>query len=184
MSLDVYLNLDGAVRDRLDRGEIVVDTEQVAGSKNPRLVVRGVLDSPPESVWGVIEDVDRYTEFMPRVKVSQVVSREGEVVITRSTIEMPFPLKNLTARIRGVHTIVPGERYQREWSLIEGDYHENTGSWTMVPFDEAAARTLVLYRILVVPRIPIPSRLRNIAQQKTMPDIVERLRKRLRQLGT
>ena len=171
---------DAAMKIRLGRGEVLMGTEPVAGSSSPRLVVRAVIDAPPEAVWKHIDQSARYQEFMPRVKQSQELSREGPDIRTRMTVEMPFPLKNLTATTRARHTVEPGVRYVREWKLEEGDYHVNEGSWTMVPFEGDATRTLAVYRVHVVPKIPSPKAIQSAAQEKAMPKLIEALRERVR----
>lgn len=171
---------DAAMKIRLGRGEVLVGTEPVAGASAPRIVVRAVIDAPPDKVWPHIDQSARYQEFMPRVKQSQELSRQGEDIRTRMTVEMPFPLKNLTSTTRARHTVEPGVRYVREWKLEEGDYHVNEGSWTMVPFDGDTNRTLAVYRVLVVPKIPIPKAIQSAAQEKAMPRMIEALRQRVK----
>lgn len=172
---------DAAMKIRLARGEVLIGTEPVAGSSAPRIVVRAVFDAPAEAVWKHIDQSSRYAEFMPRVKEARELSRVGPEIRTRLTIEMPFPLKNLTATTRARHTVEPGVRWVREWKLEEGDYHVNEGSWTFVPFEGDAARTLAVYRVHVVPKIPIPKALQSAAQEKAMPRLIEALRQRVAQ---
>jgi len=176
--------IDAATRDRLARGETTTSTQSEPGSPNPRLIVRRVLDVAPPQVWAVIEDIDRYAEFMPRVKVSRVVGREdGGVILSHSEVAMPFPLRNLKAEIRGVHTVVEGERWERRWRMISGDYKRNEGGWLLTPFEGDAARTLLEYQILVVPNIPIPKKIANAVQERAMPEMMDCLRKRVLSLA-
>ena len=171
---------DATMKIRLARGEVLVGTEPVAGSSSPRIVVRAVFDVPPAAVWKHIEDSSRYAEFMPRVKAAQELSRDGDNIRTRLTVDMPFPLKNLTATTRAKHTVEPGVRYVREWVLEEGDYVVNEGNWTLVPFDGDPNRALAVYRVHVVPKMPIPSVIQSAVQEKAMPKLIEALRARSR----
>jgi len=170
---------DAAMKIRLAKGEVIVGTEPVPGSNQPRLVVRAMFDVPPEAVWKHIEDATKYAEFMPRVKSVQVLSRDGnDLIRTKLTVDMPFPLKNLSATTRAKHTVEPGVRYVREWVLEEGDYHVNEGSWTLVPFDGDPNRALGVYRVHVVPKMPIPGVIQSAVQEKAMPKLIEALRAR------
>jgi ribosome-associated toxin RatA of RatAB toxin-antitoxin module len=173
--------LDPASLSRLGRGEVLVAEEVVAGAPTPRLVTRGVIEAPPERVWALLDRCDGYVRFMPRVAESRELSRttdaEGrDEVISQVTIDMPFPLRNLTAKTRAVHTVAPGERYERAWELVEGDYLRNSGSWVLVPFPGAPQRTLATYRLLVVPKTRLPKKIQSLAQSRTLPQVIEALR--------
>jgi ribosome-associated toxin RatA of RatAB toxin-antitoxin module len=173
-------DLDPTTKARLARGEVLVHTEPVAGSSTPRIVVRAVFEHPPEQVWRHIDQSARYFEFMPRVKASAELSRDGGNIRTRMTVEMPFPLKNLTSTTRAIHTVEAGVRYVREWKLEEGDYHLNEGSWTLTPFDGDPNRAYAHYRVHVIPKIPIPKAIQSAVQEKAMPKLIEALRERAR----
>lgn len=174
---------DATMKAQLARGVVLVDTEPVPGSGSPRIVVRAVIDAPADKVWPHIDQASRYAEFMPRVKAAQELSRVGMDIRTRMTVEMPFPLKNLTAITKARHTVEPGVRYVREWVLEEGDYHVNEGRWTLVPFDLDPKRTLAVYRVHVVPKIPIPKAIQSAVQEKAMPKLIESIRERVAKLG-
>lgn len=164
----------------LEGGEVIVETEPVEGTETPQLHVRAVIEAAPEKVWAIIEDCSRYKETMVRVEAAEELSREGNVVTCRTTVDMPFPLSDITATTRAVHTVEPGKQWRREWDLIEGDYARNTGSWVLTPYQGNAARTFVDYRILVEPNTSIPDSVRIAAQQKAMPDLIEKLREQVR----
>lgn len=172
--------LDPATKSRLDRGEVLVSTEPVPGSPTPAIVVLAVFEHPPEAVWRHIDQSNRYAEFMPRIKQAAELSRQGADIRTRMTVDMPFPLKNLTATTRAKHTVEPGVRYVREWKLEEGDYHKNEGSWVLTPFEGNPNRALAHYRVHVIPKIPIPKAIQSAVQEKAMPKLIEALRERAR----
>lgn len=180
VSLRAALPLDPTTRARLLRGEALVHTEPVPGSSTPCIVVRAVFEHPAETIWKLIDQSARYFEFMPRVKTSAELSRDGANIRTRMTVDMPFPLKNLTATTRAVHTVEPGVRYVRAWKLEEGDYHVNEGSWTLSPIEGEPGRCYAYYRVHVIPKIPIPKAIQSAVQEKAMPKLIEALRERAR----
>jgi ribosome-associated toxin RatA of RatAB toxin-antitoxin module len=170
-----------AARAQLERGEVLIETEVVPGSSLPRVCMDAMIDAPPERVWALINDTNGYTRTMPAVKRVEELSREqdGELerVRVRLTVGMPFPLKDLTSITRAVHTVRPGEFYQRAWELESGDYDANEGAWTLTPFEGDTRRTRVRYEVLAAPRIRIPGAVQKLAQKKALPKLIERLRK-------
>lgn len=167
--------LDPAVRDRLARGEVLITVEPVPGSSVPAVRLQAMIDAPPERVWRLIDRCADYQETMPNVAASQELSRQDDRVRVRITVGMPFPLPNLVSVTDGVHTVIPGEIYKREWQLVEGDYKHNSGSWTLTPFDGDPARTLVRYKVHAVPKIPVPQKLQQLAQKKALPKMIAQL---------
>jgi len=174
--------IDAPTLSRLARGEIILETDKSSGGA-PVILLQAAIDTPVARVWNLIDQSSRYQEFMPRVKRSEELSRQGMEVRTRLTIEMPFPLKNLTATTKAVHTVVPDTVYKREWKMESGDYVTNEGSWTLIPFPEQPERTIATYRALIQPKIPLPSKLKTMAQEKALPSLVDALRQRARTHG-
>lgn len=167
-------------RARLDAGEIIIKTSKVEGSGVPRIKAMGVVDAAPEAIWAVVERCADYKTTMIRTAASEELSRKGNVVRCRVTIELPFPLKNLTATTDAIHTVVPGKKWQRRWSLVEGDYKRNTGSWTLLPFDDSGKRTLVIYEVHAEPNIALPDSIQRLAQKKSLPDLFKHLRETIK----
>lgn len=175
-------DLDPAIRARIGRGEIVVRTESAPGAATPKLFVTAIVEAPPAKVWVVIDQSERYKEFMPRVKESRELVREGRRVRTHLTIDMPFPLKNLSAITEGDHEVVEGERWVRRWDMAEGDYRRNSGSWVLTPFEGDVGRTLVEYELDVEPKIKIPKKIQSAVQERAMPALIDAIRDRVRKL--
>ncbi|GMV40777.1 MAG: hypothetical protein AMXMBFR64_24930 [Myxococcales bacterium] len=169
-----------ALDEALASGEVILETEPVEGTTTPRMKLRAVIDAPPEKVWAIIEDCGRYEETMIRMEESEELSREGDTVVCRGVVDMPFPLSNLTATTKATHTVEPQKLYRRAWTMVEGDYKRNEGSWTLTPYNGDARRTLVDYQIVVEPDIEVPDSVRIAAQQKALPDLIEKLREQVR----
>lgn len=174
-------SLDAGTRARLSRGEVIVETEPIPGSSLPRVRLQAMIAAPPARVWALINNTGDYTRTMPAVKRVQELSREPEGdkerVRVRLTVGMPFPLRDLTSVTTALHTVVPGELYERAWRLESGDYEANEGAWTLTPFDGDAGRTLVRYNVYAVPRMRIPGPIQQLAQKKALPKLIEHLRR-------
>lgn len=187
-TLDPLAELDAAQRQQVERGQTVIAVDTPAGSTIPRVRVYATIDVSPARVWALIDRCADYPRTMKGVKAATELSRADGVVHVRATIGMPFPLKDLTAVTKGIHTVdEAGGRYRRAWTLVEGDYEQNDGSWVLVPFVTGGgaaqapyARTLVRYELHVKPRIRVPKKLLEVAQKKTLPSLIEHLRTQFR----
>ena len=161
---------------RLEKGEIVVSAEAVKGSGMPRLSMTAVIDAPPEKVWALIDDCGSYRQSIARIVASKELSRDGGEVDCRLTAGMPFPFDDLTAETHAIHRVESGVRWSRSWTLLKGDYTENTGSWVLTRFREDPSRTRVEYQIHLEPKIAVPDALVQRAQKKGLPDVIVKLR--------
>jgi hypothetical protein len=164
---------------RLAAGEIIVSSKKVRGSEQPMATMLAVVDAPPARLWAIISKCGDYTRTMVRVAASKQLWKKGNVHRCRVTVDLPFPLSDLTATTDAVHTVVPGKKWERKWKLVEGDYHRNSGSWTLAPFDDAGQRTLVIYKVHAEPDVPIPDGIRRAAQRKSLPNLIEHLRRQV-----
>lgn len=166
----------------LEAGEVLITTKKIGDSPIPQARVRALVDAPVETVWALVSDCDNYKKNMVRVESAKKLwekgkadSPEGAVVVCTTTIDMPFPLSNLTSKTAGKHTIKDGV-YRRAWKLLKGDYHSNTGSWTVKKYKDTD-RTLVEYKIHAVPKILVPAFLQEAAQSSSLPELIGHLRK-------
>jgi len=157
----------------LARGEILVHREGAA-----EVVVKAVVDAAPQRVWALVSRCGRYTTTMERIKAARELSREAGQVVCRVTVDMPFPYSDLTATTRAVHAEDrERQRFSRRWNQIEGDYRVNRGSWELRPFNGDRRRTLVIYRAEAVPRAWVPDWIREKAQRRSLPRMIERIRR-------
>jgi ribosome-associated toxin RatA of RatAB toxin-antitoxin module len=161
---------------RLEKGEVIVTSRAVKGSDTPEMVARALIAAPPAKVWNIVSHCADYPRTMPRIKAAKELSRKGDKVVCKVTIEMPFPYSDLTSVSEATHTVSPA-RYARVWRFLSGDYKANSGSWVLTPYQGDPKRTLAVYRIHAEPKPWIPAWIRKKAQQRTIPEMMERLRK-------
>lgn len=174
------LALADNAKDRLGAGEIIVKTSEVGGSATPKLRAMAVIDAAPEKIWPIIDQCANYPTTMVRIAAAEELSRKGTKVRCRVTVDMPFPLSDLTAVTEATHTVKPGELWERKWKLEEGDYKINSGSWRLVPFNDEKTRTLVVYEVLADPKMSIPDGIKKAAQKKSIPELLEHLREQVK----
>jgi len=167
-------------RARLEAGEVLTKVVDVDGGDVTAARAIGVVAAPPAAVWPHIDQCARYAEFMPSIEESKEVSRAGDVVTCRLVVGMPFPLSDLWSVTVARHQKKSGERYRRSWKMTEGSYRVNEGSWTLTPWGDRGDRTLAVYSIKVAPKAAVPAGVRRAAQQKSLPDVIEALRTRVK----
>lgn len=158
-----------------DPPKVDIKTFAVPGSDTPKIVMSATLDVPPRKVWAIINDCSRYKERMPRVAAAKQLKKEGNVYTCEVTIDMPFPLSNLTAVTEATHE-ESDKGMSRRWKLVRGDYKVNTGSWEIKPADPDGKTSFVVYTVHAEPNTSIPAAIREAAQKKTLPDLMARVR--------
>ncbi len=161
-----------------DRGEILVYTKPVKGSDVPEMIVKAVIDAPPEKVWEIVSRCGNYARTMNRIKRAVELSRKGGKIVCMTTVDMPFPYDDITSTTDVVHE-VKGGRWSRRWTLKHGGYKFNSGGWLLTRFRDDPNRTMVIYRAHAVPKAWIPDWVRDKAQKGALPDMIKNLRRQL-----
>jgi uncharacterized protein YndB with AHSA1/START domain len=161
--------------DRLRGGEIIVTTNDVSGSDVPQFIVEGVIDAPPSKVWDVIIDCAKYSQWYTSLASSSLVSKSGNTWICQEEAKMPFPFPNLDARVK-VTLDKKKDRWERRWTMIEGDYETNSGKCTLEAFEGQSGKTLVTYVVSVDPKVAVPQAMIENGQKKKLPKVLEDIR--------
>ena len=162
---------------KLDKGEVLISRHKSKLGYD-KVKALAIIKAPPAKVWPTFDKCGNYKNSMLRVASSKELSRKGGVVRCEIVIAMPFPIKNLRTVTDAVHTAKPGKFYKRKWNLVEGDFKVNRGSWTLRPYKDGT-QTLLTYLVVAEPNIPVPQFIRRAAQNKTLPELIEHIRKRV-----
>lgn len=107
-------------QDRLDKGDVIITAQPIAGSKIPEITLKAVINAPPEAVWFIVDQCSHYKETMPRIKESKELSRVGTTVRCRVVLNSPGPVRDLVAVTTAQHIVVPGESWTRSWQFEIG----------------------------------------------------------------
>ena len=169
-SLLLLLSTGSALAD----DSVKVWTEKVPGSDIPFSIAEGIIDAPASVVWSIVSDCNNYKTTMTNISSSQELSRNGNNVVCRVTADLPFPLPDLTSQTKAVQTVDPDKSYLRKWTLVEGDYHINEGSWSVTAIDETHCKAA--YRLRVQPKMPLPNSLLGTFQNTAMPRVIKNIR--------
>jgi ribosome-associated toxin RatA of RatAB toxin-antitoxin module len=163
----------------LATGQLVVVEEEPSGGRGVALTLCGVVDAAPARVWPVVRDCGSYDQFMPQVQRSELERRDGNVAFCDTVIDLPFPFGDLRSHTRVVETARPDGGFERHWTLRQGTYRHNNGSWTLRPWQGDALRTLVVYRVDMEPDTLLPDFLLRRLQSEMVRQVFAAVRDRV-----
>jgi hypothetical protein len=154
-----------------------------------RIVATAEVEARPEIVFEVLSDFEHYPDFMPYVKESRILSREGNSeVITYARVAPPFVSeRDYLLRVR----MAPGAAsnsgvFKIEWEAVPEMQPEvdgvvriklNEGSWLVAPLD-GGARTSLTYTLLTNPGGLIPDFVANMSNTIAIPELFKSVGKR------
>ena len=159
-------------------GGISVTFKKVAGSEMPAVLAYGVIKAPIAKVWAMVTDCGRYHLTMPSVKESALLSGSVSSGKMRCKIvaDLPWPMSDLTSVVDVTLKLRADGVHERKWTLVEGDYKRNEGSWILTPIDQGAS-TLLRYQLYVEPNTSVPDFLKRQAQKIKVPGMFQAIRK-------
>ena len=100
-----------------------------------RHMIRSALVArPPETLYRLVEDIERYPEFVPGCTSAQVLQRaEHEMIarlaVRRGPLRTHFTTRNRLEPVRRVHI-----------QLVEGPFRVLEGQWSFTPIADQGCR--------------------------------------------
>jgi carbon monoxide dehydrogenase subunit G len=166
----------------LREDEVVVIPRAPTGGRGVALHACALVDAPPDEVWPVVRDCEKWHQYMPGVKNSRLHGRTGNTAVCEVVVDVPFPLGDLRSVTNIVESRRPDGGYHRRANLLSGDYHHNKGFWLLLPHD-GGSKTLVAYDIDFNPDTAVPDFVLRTIQSATAPELLESLRERVKTCG-
>ena len=146
----------------------------VAKHALPRLEATLEIEAPPERLWPLVSDCNRFKEYMD-LETARVIARRGNWSRCELVVDVPFPFgklesvsDNFVERRSGV--------YRATWKLVSGDYLYDEGSWELRA--TGSGRTLARVSMLTEPKLPVPNGMLLSGQRDYVKDMLVRLRQR------
>ena len=121
-------------------------------------------DIPANSLMEVILDFKSYPDFLPEVLKVEIVEKGPPVWEVRFFLKLIRPLQYLLR-------LEQKSENELHWSLIEGYFTSNNGSWILQPLD---AGTHITYQIAMQVDTFIPKAISNSLVKYSMPATVKR----------
>lgn len=129
-----------------------------------------VIAAPPERVFEVIVDYDRYAEFLSEVKEARSSDRRGNEVDVHYGID-------LVKRIHYTLHMVEERPRSVRWTFVKGEVmRDNRGSWTLELTPEGMTRATYTIEVGVGPLVP--RSIVNALVDHSLPKMLEAFKKR------
>jgi ribosome-associated toxin RatA of RatAB toxin-antitoxin module len=133
-----------------------------------------VIEAPPEKVFAIIEDYEKYPEFLPEVKkVAVAPGPQGAKDVTY-TIDMTAKIITYTLR----HTARPPN--ELAWTMVRGELMKgNDGAWVLKPVPTGTEAT---YKIDLRLGALVPSIVERKLAEQQLPGLLQNFKKRIESL--
>jgi ribosome-associated toxin RatA of RatAB toxin-antitoxin module len=130
-----------------------------------------VIHAPPEKVFAVITDYEKYPEFLPEVKKVKVEFGAGNVKEVSYTVDIKAKVITYTLK----HTARPPD--ELAWTMVRGEMMKgNDGAWSLKPVPEGTEAT---YRIDLKLGALVPSMVERLLAEQSLPGLLANFKKRI-----
>ncbi|HBU46726.1 MAG: START domain-containing protein [Myxococcota bacterium] len=178
---------------------IIVDFRQDPKAGIGEIRAQTTINMPPEVLMKVVLDLENYKTFMPYMKTSKVLKRQGAHIWKYCQVDAPvvsmrdYTLKftvldptHRTAAEVGQGMKAKAKRWKLSWQADNASGPKKNdkyvrvelanGSWTFNPKGDGKSSD-VWYRLLTHPGGSIPTWLANKANTRAVPDVIRAVRK-------
>jgi ribosome-associated toxin RatA of RatAB toxin-antitoxin module len=157
--------LDGALDTDSEGGEdsgidfldadVEIRTEKLPGRQR-RIIASTHIASTPEQVWQVLTDYDNLAEFIPNLAQSQRINHPQEGIRLEQIGTQCFLNVKFCARV--VLDMVEAFPRELQFSMVEGDFRQFEGKWSLDPVSLGQTQnTRLCYDLLVCPPRAMPA---------------------------
>ncbi|ATB34403.1 type II toxin-antitoxin system RatA family toxin [Melittangium boletus] len=133
-----------------------------------------VINAPPDKLFDVITNYDKYGEFLPEVKKIWTSERKGNEVKVHYEVDV----------IKTIHytILVKEERPTRmSWTFVEGEVmKDNKGSWVLEPDGEG--RTKATYTVDMALGALVPKAIVTKLAETSLPKMLDAFKRRAESL--
>jgi ribosome-associated toxin RatA of RatAB toxin-antitoxin module len=134
-----------------------------------------VISAPPEKVFAVITDYEKYPEFLPEVKKVKVEFGAGNVKEVSYTVDVKAKVITYTLK----HTARPPD--ELAWTMVRGEMMKgNDGAWILKPVPEGTEAT---YKIDLKLGALVPSMVERMLAEQSLPGLLANFKKRIESLN-
>ncbi|OJH37060.1 type II toxin-antitoxin system RatA family toxin [Cystobacter ferrugineus] len=129
-----------------------------------------VINAPPEKLFDVITQYEKYPEFLSEVKKIRVLERKENTVKIQYEVDV---IKTIRYTI-----LVTEERPKRmSWTFVEGEVmKDNKGSWVLEPDGQGGTKATYTVELALGPLVP--KAIVNALTETSLPKMLESFKRR------
>jgi len=132
------------------------------------------INASPDVVLGVITDFPAYPTFLPEMDECEVLRVERDANGEPLAFEVRFVVR-VIRRLEYTLRLVRDENPAIRWSLVEGVFKVNDGSWVLEPLDGGTV-TQATYSIDLGVGMFVPGNIVRSLVEKSLPDTLQRFK--------
>lgn len=144
---------DDEIADRLEDG-IAIHTEKLRGRQR-RIHAITTLPFTAEQLWQILTDYDNLASFIPNLTRSRRLSHPDGGIRLEQVGAQSFLNVKFCARV--VLDTVETFPQQICFAMVEGDFRQFEGQWTLEPLAGPTPRTRLGYDLLICPPLAMPA---------------------------
>jgi ribosome-associated toxin RatA of RatAB toxin-antitoxin module len=129
-----------------------------------------IINAPPQAIYDVIVDYERYPEFLSEVESIKILKRNGNVVDVEYTV-------NVIKRVSYILRLTGTPHTSVRWSLVKASFMKsNEGGWALE--DLGDGRTKATYGLQVKVSRLVPGRVVDKLAGSTLPATLQAFKER------
>jgi len=165
-------NNEENVRDRLERGEVVVSLKDVGSTKY--VEGRVLINASPDKVWPIMVNPFEFQgKISPRMKAVEVMSDQANRSVLKVTLDVLL-IPHFTYVVESLYENGESIAFHRVGGMLK-DFR---GSWVMSPVDNGN-KTELVYCMYIDPGFPVPQWIIREGVKNELPKTLISLRQRV-----
>ena len=129
------------------------------------------VNVPPEKLFEVIVDYEKYPEFLPEVKKVVIGGGQGSIKEVIYTVDIKAKVITYTLK----HTARPPD--ELAWTMVRGEMMKgNDGAWILKAVPEGTEAT---YKIDLKLGALVPSMVERMLAEQSLPGLLTNFKKRI-----
>ncbi len=162
-----------AIQERLDRGEVVVDMQDIGDTKY--VVGRVMINQPADRVWPIMTNPYEFKgKICPRMKDFEVMIDKPRISLLKVNIDCTFLLPNVFYVVESRYE--PNARI--DFHRVSGTIKDFKGFWLMNQTADGK-RTELTYSMYIDPGFPVPQWIVREGVKGELPKTLIGIRRRV-----
>lgn len=168
---------------RMEKGGVVLkakDYPTADGTRSARIKAHCVINRPPDAVWAVMLNYQKFHEFMPRLEKVEILEKTQSTMKVTETIHVPLGVLVYTIDL----VFTPAQRTV-SWTLDKSRQHdiaETFGTWEFLPYGQG--KTLLRYTTTLASGMFVPKFLEDAMIKSDLSNALLSLKRRTESGGT